>query len=106
MIRTFPLRRIPSRTRTVLAALALMVAQLGAVMHPLHAEQSPSGQQIEFVCAFCATAVHLHAAPAAPALKIVPPFVVGSCIEFAPLRQGGAPLTSRLTRGPPLATCS
>jgi len=88
----------------MLLTAALLIAQLGIAMHPLHLDAKQSSQKVELTCSFCIAGSHLGTAFAAPvvhveklALTAVDPQVGNVCdiLFFS---------SPRLTRGPPLST--
>lgn len=57
-------------SRMVLLACVLFLAQIGIVMHPMHAYGKQDGQTVESTCAFCFVGTHLEVAPKTPRIHL------------------------------------
>jgi hypothetical protein len=85
------------RSLLVLIAALFLCSQLGAVSHSLHVEN----QKSEVKCAFCLGSAHLHSTPFVAAVSATLFVPVADATVVHHVCDAKAPLTSRVTRGPP-----
>jgi hypothetical protein len=100
----FVLHRTWNRSRILLMAAMLVLAQLGIVTHAHTALAKQDGQNVELSCAFCIAGTHLQTGPDAPVFH-APQIVFG--VFVADVRHVCAVrslVSPRLTRGPPRST--
>ena len=94
-------RRLQRAQRWILplAAVLLLVAQLGTATHPLHLTST----QTDATCSFCVGGTHLGSAPQIPTITAPLSYVVADAL--APVVDVCEPrplVTPRSSRGPPL----
>jgi hypothetical protein len=88
----------------ILFAVLLVLAQFGIATHSLHLDGKRDGQKVELTCAFCLAGSHYAAAPSTPIVNVqrqTSEVVVAAVKDVCDV---GFPITSRVTRGPPLSS--
>ena len=95
------LHRTWKRSRILLMAAMLVLAQLSIVTHAHTALGKQDGQSVELSCAFCSAGTHVQSGPAelsVTAPQTVPTFSVVDVLHVCAVCSLISP---RLTRGPP-----
>jgi hypothetical protein len=99
----FALHRTWTRSRIVVMAAMLVLAQLGIVTHA-HSDTTQQGQSVELSCAFCIAGTHLQSGPAAPIFHAPQRITTVFVADVRHVCAVRCLVSPRLTRGPPRST--
>ena len=100
----FTLHRTWTRSRILLMAAMLVLAQLGIVTHAHTALGKQDGQSVELSCAFCSAGTHVQSGPSEPALTTPQTFATFFVADVRHVCAVQSLISPRLTRGPPRST--
>jgi hypothetical protein len=100
----FALHRTYKRSRIILMAAMLVLAQLGIVTHSHAATDKQDGQTIELNCAFCVAGTHLQSGPRAPEFQASQTLSTDFVADVRHVCAVRSLVSPRLTRGPPRST--
>jgi len=97
----FTLHRIWKRSRILLMAAVLVLAQLGIVTHAHTALGKQDGQSVELSCAFCNAGTHVQSGPAEPSFNAPQTVATLFVTDVRHVCAVRSLISPRLTRGPP-----